>query len=77
MFVTGFTPGRRSLKLNPGDRMRYEIVNKEGKGWLIESSDHNREYVNKHLPDEMPKFDRAVKVLQLDFYKIFDVKEII
>lgn len=76
MFVTGFTPGKRKLILEPGDHMRYKIVNKEGKGWLIESSDHNRAYINELLPDEMPKLERAKKVLKLDFYKIFDVTEL-
>ena len=77
MFVTGFTPGKRKLLLEPGDNMKYKIVNKEGKGWLIRSSDHNREYVNLNLPDEMPKLERSLKVLHLDFNKIFDVEEVL
>ena len=76
MFVTGFTPGKRKLILESGERMRYKIVTKEGKGWLIESSDHNREYINRLLPDEMPKLERALRVLNMDFKKIFDVTEL-
>ena len=40
-------------------------------------SDHNREYVNLNLPDEMPKLERSLKVLHLDFNKIFDVEEVL
>ena len=76
MFVTGFTPGRRQLILEPGDKMIYKITNKDGKGWIIQSSDHNREYVNSNLPDELSKFQRALLVLQLDFKKLFDIEEI-
>ncbi len=76
MFVTGFTPGKRKLNLEPGDQMVYRIVNNDGKGWIIRSSDHNREYINQQLPDEMPKLERSFKVLKLDFNRIFDVEEI-
>ncbi len=76
MFVTGFTPGRRQLILEPGDKMEYRIVNKDGKGWLISSSDHNREYVNQNLPDDLSKFQRAMLVLQLDFKKLFDIEDV-
>lgn len=76
MFVTGFTPGKRKLSLVPGDNMSYRFANQEGKGWLVETGDSNREYMNSMINDDLPKFERALLVLGLDFYKVFDVTEL-
>lgn len=76
MFVTGFTPGKRKLIFEPGDKMEYRIVDNEGRGWLISSSDHNRTYVDNNLSDEDSKFERALQVLELDFFQLFDVEEL-
>ena len=60
----------------PGDKMEYRIVDNEGRGWIISSSDHNRTYVDNNLSDEDSKFERALQVLELDFFQLFDVEEL-
>ena len=77
MFVTGFTLGKKQLILEPGERLRYFVVNKEGKGWELEYTDKNRAFVNEQLPDELPKLERAFKVLRMDFERLFEIKEIV
>lgn len=76
MFVTGFTPGKRKLTMKPGNKMHYEILNEKGKGWILETDDHNREFMNSMIDDSLPKLEKAIQTLKLDFEKMFDIKEI-
>ena len=77
MFATGFTLGRKQLKLEYGDRLRFFFVNKEGKGWEVEYTDENRAFVNDQLPEELSKLERGLRVLRMDINRIFKITEII
>lgn len=71
LYVTGLTPGNNRLTLHYSDEMYFEVKDKKGKGWKVQLSPSNRDYIQHQLPADLSATEKGFTVLNLDFNQLF------
>ncbi len=71
LYVTGLTPGNNRLILHHSDEMYFEVKDKQEKGWKVQLSPSNRDYIQRQLPANLSATEKCFAVLNLDFNQLF------